>query len=291
MDTRFLKTFVTVVDEGSMAAAARSLGLTPAAVAQQMRALERELGTPLLARAGRTVHITEAGSRVLQRARDLIQDVRDMRSIAVESELSGELRLGACPTALSGIVPDLLARMVQQIPGLKVFIRPGYSAELYHHVESGRLDAAVVLRAPFEPPKSCDWRLLRTEPLIVLAPQALADRDPLELLATQPFIRYDRSKWGGRLADEYLASMQIKPRERFELNALNAIAVMVDRGLGVSLVPDWAHPWPEGLRVAAMALPDPVPHRSIGLVWSRRSVRLRFVETLLALAPEVAEPE
>ena len=46
------------------------------------------------------------------------------------------------------------------------------------------------------------------------------------------------------------------PRERFELNALNAIAVMVDRGLGVSLVPDWARPWPEGLRLVRMPLPE-----------------------------------
>ena len=61
MDTQFLNTFVTVVDHGSMAAAARLLNITPAAVAQQVRTLEREIGAPLIARAGRTVSVTEEG--------------------------------------------------------------------------------------------------------------------------------------------------------------------------------------------------------------------------------------
>ena len=56
---------------------------------------------------------------------------------------------------------------------------------------------------------------------------------------------------------------------------------MVDRGLGVSLVPDWAQPWPAGIDVARLPLPLPSEPRRIGLVWSRASVRLRLVNTLL----------
>jgi DNA-binding transcriptional LysR family regulator len=109
----------------------------------------------------------------------------------------------------------------------------------------------------------------------------MAGRDPHELLANEPLIRYDRNQWGGRLADEYLRSRGIVPRERFELNALNAIAVMVDRGLGVSLVPNWARPWPEGLDLARIELPEATVPRRIGMVWSRSSVRIRLVNVLL----------
>lgn len=281
METQFLNTFVTVVDQGSMAAAARVLNITPAAVAQQIRTLEREIGATLIARAGRTVSITEEGSRILQRSRDLLRNVSDLRSVALESGVSGELRLGACPTALAGILPDVLARMVDSFPQINVFIRPGYSAELYRAVEGGDLDAAVVLQAPFPLPKTCEWQLLREEPLIVLAPESMGDHDPHELLATQPLIRYDRNQWGGRQAEEYLRANGIVPHERFELNALNAIAVMVDRGLGVSLVPDWAHPWPEGVRLARIPLPKATVPRRIGIVWSRSSVRVRLVTVFL----------
>lgn len=281
MDTQFLNTFVVVADRGSMAAAARVLNITPAAVAQQIRTLERELGAPLIARAGRTVSLTEEGSRILQRARDLLRDVADMRSVANDSEVSGELRLGACPTALAGMLPDILARMVDAFPQINVYIRPGYSAELYRAVENGELDAALVLQAPYNLPKTCDWQLLREEPLVMIAPARMAGRDPHELLRTEPLIRYDRNQWGGRVADDYLRSAGIVPHERFELNGLNAIAVMVDRGLGVSLVPDWAKPWPEGLNLVRIPLPMPSEPRRIGMVWSRSTVRIRLVTVLL----------
>jgi DNA-binding transcriptional LysR family regulator len=281
VETQFLNTFVTVVDRGSMAAAARLLHITPAAVAQQIRTLERELGAPLIARAGRTVSVTEEGARILQRARDLLRGVADLRSVANESGMAGELRLGACPTALGGLVPDILARMVAKFPEINVFIKPGYSSDLYGAVEAGDLDAAMVLQAPFSLPKTCDWQLLREEPLVVLAPARMAGADPHQLLREEPLIRYDRHEWGGRQADEYLRKAGIVPRERFELNALNAIAVMVDRGLGVSLVPDWAKPWPEGISVVRIPLPEPSEPRRIGMVWSRASVRLRQVNVLL----------
>ena len=281
METQFLNTFVTVVDQGSMAAAARVLNVTPAAVAQQIRTLERELGATLIARVGRTVSVTEQGSRILERSRELLRSVSDLRSVANDSAVSGELRLGACPTALAGMLPDVLARMVDAFPQINVFIKPGYSVDLYRAVEAGDLDAAVVLQAPFPLPKTCEWLLLREEPLIVLAPKSMAGRDPHDLLATEPLIRYDRNQWGGRQADDYLRANDIVPRERFELNALNAIAVMVDRGLGVSLVPDWAQPWPEGLQLARIPLPNPAVPRRIGIVWSRSSVRVRLVTVLL----------
>jgi DNA-binding transcriptional LysR family regulator len=264
-----------------MAAAARVLNITSAAVAQQIHTLEREIGAPLIVRVGRTVRVTEQGDRILQKVRGLIRDFGDLRSIASESTISGELRLGACPTALAGLVPDILARMVAKFPQINVFIRPGYSAELYSAVEEGDLDAAFVIQAPYVMPKTCDWQLLREEPLIVLAPQHMAHREAHDLLANEPLIRYDRNQWGGRQADEYLRKVGITPHERFEVNALNAIAVMVDRGLGVSLVPDWARPWPEGLRLARIPLPQASVPRRIGVIWSRASVRLRLVNVLL----------
>lgn len=281
MDTEFLRTFVAVVDQGSMAAAARLLNITPAAVAQQIHTLERGIGAPLITRVGRTVNITEAGARALPRARALLRDVADLRTVANDDPSAGELRLGAGTNALTGMLPDILARMVARFPGIQVFIKPGFSPELHRAVDSGELDAAIVLQAPFALPKTCDWTLLREEPLVVLAPASMASRDPHELLAGEPLIRYDRSQWGGRQADQYLRAAGITPRERFELNALNAIAVMVDRGLGVSLVPDWARPWPEGLDLVRIPLPLPCEPRRIGIVWSRSTIRIRLVQVFL----------
>lgn len=267
-----------------MAAAARALNLSPSAIAQQLQALERELGAPLIVRVGRTMRMTEQGARILGHARQLLRDAADLKSIANDDALSGELHLGACTTPLMGMLPEILTRVSVRFPDITVHIESGNSAQLYAQVEAGNLDAAFVLEAPYLLPKTSDWKVLREEPLIVLAPAAQAHRSAHDLLTNEPLIRYDRNQWGGRHADEYLRKAGIRPHERFELNALNAIAVMVDRGLGISIVPDWAPPWPEGINVARLPLPTPEIGRRIGVVWSRSTIRLRLVNILLAEA-------
>jgi DNA-binding transcriptional LysR family regulator len=281
MDTRFLESFVAVVEEGSIAAAARRLHLTPAALAQRIQTLEAELGAPLLQRAGRAVVPAEAGLAILPRARLLLRDLRDLRDSASESGVSGELRLGAIATGLTGLLPGLLAAVAARLPQLEVHVSPGISSDLYGRVVAGELDIALIVQPEFALPKGCDWRLLREEPLIVLVPASLGGQDPHALLSREPFIRYDRQQWGGRLADRYLREARLRPRERFELDALDAIAVMVDRGLGVSLVPDWAPPWPAGLSLLKLPLPLQVPPRRVGLVWTRNPARARIVRAFL----------
>jgi DNA-binding transcriptional LysR family regulator len=270
-----------------MAAAARALNISASAIAQQLHALERDLGAPLIVRVGRTVRMTEQGGRILPSARQLLRDAANLKSIANDDALSGELHLGACTTPLTGMLPEILARVSARYPAVNVHIASGNSAQLYAQVEAGNLDAALVLEAPYPLPKTCDWLLLREEPLIVLAPARLAHRSAHDLLSEEPLIRYDRNQWGGRHADEYLRKHGIRPRERFELNALNAIAVMVDRGLGVSIVPDWSPPWPEGIDVVRLPLPTEEIGRRIGIVWSRSTVRMRLVNELLAEAVAV----
>ena len=264
-----------------MAAAARVLNISASAVAQQLHALERDVGASLVVRVGRTMRMTEQGARVLPAARQLLRDAADLRSVAHDGNVTGELHLGACTTPLTGLLPDILARLTHKFPQVNIHIKSANSAQLFADVETGKLDAALVLEAPYPLPKTCDWLVLREEPLIVLAPRALAGRDPLTLLREQPLIQYDRNQWGGRPADQYLIEVGITPRVRFELNALNAIAMMVDRGLGVSIVPDWAPPWPEGIDIVRLQLPERRVGRRIGIVWSRSSVRMRLVTALL----------
>jgi DNA-binding transcriptional LysR family regulator len=281
MDTRFLETFLTVVEKGSIAEAARRLNLTPAAIAQRIRALESEITVPLLSRSGRTVTPTEAGVAILEQARIVLRQVRDLGSIATSDQLTGELRLGAISSALSGLLPIVLKALMERSPGIDVYILPGTSEDLYRKVLDGDIDAAIITQPPFAIPKTCDWRLLREEPLVVLVPASALPRDPHAILVSEPFIRYERTRWGGRLVDGYLRRAGIRPRERYELHALDAIAVLVDRGLGVSLVPDWAPPWPEGLSLRKLPAADRTFARHIGVLWARSSVRLRLVQNFV----------
>lgn len=83
-----------------------------------------------------------------------------------------------------------------------------------------------------------EWRPWVEEPFVLLTPSSLEVNDPHQILATQPFIRYDCTLWGGKVVDDYLRQVDIQPIERYELESLRAIACLVNEELGVSLVPD-----------------------------------------------------
>jgi len=289
METAFLSSFLLVVDTGSMAEAARRLDVTPAAIAQQIRALERELGAALLARSGRTVAPTAAGMRIVARSRGLLRELADLKTLVNDEYATGELRLGTINTALHSLLPEILARFVKTHAQVKMFIRSGTSAELYEALKNGDIDAAVCTHPNFVVPKNFVWTLLREEPLVVLAPQRLARRGAHELLRGEPLIRYDRSLAGGKEADRYLRREEIAVHERFELSSLAAIAMMVDRGLGVSLTPDVASTLTHGLRIARVPLPKPVEPRRFGVLWPRASVRAPLVQALVGCARQVVE--
>jgi DNA-binding transcriptional LysR family regulator len=284
MDIRFLESFVMVIESGSIAEAARRLNLTAAAVAQRIHTLEREIGTRLIMRSGRSVTPTHSGAAILGRARDLLGDVRDLKAIACEDRPSGQLRLGATPTATSGILPDVLARLAARYPEIDVEMHGGISAELYRMVLDGDLDAALIVQPPFSLPKAYSWLQLSEEPLVVLTPRASRLRDPITILSSEPLIRQHHSTWIGRLIDGYLRYAGVRPRERFAIDTLEAIAVMVDRGLGVALVHDWPPPWPEGVSLRKISIPEKRFGRRMGLLWPRASVRIRLVDALVEVA-------
>ncbi|MEJ8296076.1 LysR family transcriptional regulator [Delftia tsuruhatensis] len=287
METSYLHSFLLVVETGSMAEAARRLDITAAAVAQQIRILEREFDAPLLARAGRTVLPTPAGHRLAQSAPQLLRELANAKTHVSQEGTAGELVIGTINTALHSLLPDILAGFVKKCPDAKVFLRSATTRELYEAVQQGELDAAVCLHPSFALAKTFDWTLLREEPLVLLVPRQLAHLDPHTLLRTQPLIRYDRSLGGGQMVERYLRAAQIAPQERFELSSLVAIAMMVERGLGVSLVPDTALNLPDGQGVVRLALPEESQSRRFGVMWLRSSARLPLIHKLVECARTV----
>ncbi|SHJ26423.1 DNA-binding transcriptional regulator, LysR family [Aureimonas altamirensis DSM 21988] len=287
MDTRFLETFLFVACHGSMAEASRRLNITPAAAAQRIQALEAEIGQPLLMRVGRTVRPTPAGLAILSQSRRILGDVRQLRNLATGDRAAGELRVGAISTALTGLLPRPLRALRTAMPEIEFFVLPGTSSELYQKLDDDQIDVALIVRPPFELPKTLEWHMVRSEPLVLLTPSAWQEQSVESLLSSRPFIRYDRNNWGGRLSEEYLLATSIQPREWVELDSLEAISVLVSSELGISIVPDWARPWPEGISVTRLPLPSPARPREIGLLWPRASPALRMIAVL---AERMASP-
>ncbi len=281
MDIRYLQSFVTVVESGSFAQAARQLDLTSTAVAARVKALEQALGLSLVKRAGRSVRPTEAGLRILGRARALLRDARDLVAVADDGSSFGELRLGVFVSAMTSVLPPVLKRFYERYASLSVFVMPGSSVDLCRRVAEGELDAAIVVEPQFAIGKTCRWQAVMEEPLVVVAPAALQGADPHELLRTQPFIRYDRSVLGGQLADRYLRDQHIVPQQRLEIDSLLGVAALVDQGLGVALLPDWSSMWSTRYALARIPLPGRAPVRRVGVVWQAQGPRAPLAEAFL----------
>lgn len=278
MNTAYLATLLAVYRTGSMAQAARELNLTHGAVSQQLNALSSRLGIPLVTRAGKTVVLTGAAHRILERAQRILEDVESLPALAHMDEISGEIRIGAGNTSLVSTVPNILTRLIEQFPKLQVSITPGQSAQFYPAVEAGELDAAIALHPPFGISKRLGWTVLAEETFSLIVPVRHARRSALDLLRQEPFIGYSRRSWDGQQIEQYLRAEGIVCKERFELSSTESICLMVDRGLGVAIVPSAWQIWQSRVNVMALPLPGRLLVRSIGLIWSRSNIRQQLID-------------
>lgn len=281
MDTRFLETFIDVVELGSMAAAARKSGLGAAGIAQRLHALERSLGFEVIERHGQTVKPTMEGRAVLEHCKRIVSDVSALSTQALLHEDGGEIMLGAISTALTGALPDLLNSFLGIHPRIRLYTIPGASLTLYDHVVQQQLDAAIIVQPPHDIPKTCGWRVLNREELTLVAPEHWAGIDPFELLRTRPFLRYDRRHWGGKIIDQYLRQHAITPQERLEVDSLEALRAIAAQGGGVALLPSWMSPWPGLPDAVSLRLTPAAPARTIGLLWNRASPRIQLLSRFL----------
>lgn len=284
MDTRYLKSLITVSECGSIAEAARLEGLTGAAISQRVKALERQLGFALLSRAGHEAKPTEACLSLLPRARRIVQEVSQLAGDADLEGLTGTLRIGAISTALIGLLPSALQHLTRLAPGIKPSILPGTSRQLYQALQSSELDAAIVVAPPFELPKLFRSQRLQQEPLVLLARPGSTE-SIYESLQNRAYISYDPNSWGGRHGRQFLIDNDLRPDALYDLDGLEAIAMLVADGQGVSLVPQWS-----GLEQLAPGLTmTPVGEgyeREIMLVWRVQAERPGMVDALLrALTP------
>ena len=112
IDIRYLQSFVTVVEVGSLAEAARRLELTPAAVAAHIHSLEDDLGSMRIKRSGRSVKPTAADVNILENSRSVLRLVRVLRAASSAGATMGELRLGVFASAMTSVLPPVLKRLL-----------------------------------------------------------------------------------------------------------------------------------------------------------------------------------
>jgi len=290
MTIRLLRTLVAIADERTFSAAADAVQVTHAAVSQQMRTLEADLGIALFNRATRTPELTPIAHDVVRKARKLIAEYDNLvPSVLGDDGLHGIVNLGALRTTLTGLTPLAMARLKAKFPGLGLHIQPGLTGVMLRDLERGTLDAALITK-PHLMPVDLRFRELAQEPMqLIAAPQEQID-DPITLLNTRPFIRFNRNAVLGTLIDNWLLAKRIRVNETMELDSPEAIASMVHANLGVSIVPDLAVKSHDTLALKRVPLGPDAPVRSLGLAHHKDQIKTRMIEELFdALSGVIAD--
>ena len=233
------KTFIAVARDGTFTGAGAQLGLTQSAVSAQIRRLEDYLGVALFDRGARR-RAERPRARDAAAGEELVAMAERMASAGGAGHVSGSLRIGAIASVQQDLLVRALGLFRAQYPDVRVRIVPGVSLSLLGQVDAGEVDLAVLIRPPFALPPELGWQPLLSEPVALAVPAAMPEAPWRELLATQPFIRYDRASFGGRVVDLFLKKHRIRVHEAVELDEIEAIANMVRHGLGVALLPGCA---------------------------------------------------
>jgi molybdate transport repressor ModE-like protein len=244
LDVGRLRLLNEVAMRGSIAGAAREVGLTPSAVSQQLAILEREAGTPLLDRSPRGVLLTGAGQALVARARDILGLLEEARAELdrLTGELAGEVRIGTVASAAASLVSEAALRLLAEHTELELSVTVAEPADSISQLAAGDLDVAVVdvydgVPVPF--PDYLTATELITEPLVVVgAPGILpAGRLTLAGLAERDWVMPPLTAACGQAVRFACRAEGFEPRVRWETDDMLLLVRAVAAGHGVAVLP------------------------------------------------------
>lgn len=269
IELRHLRYFVALAEELHFGRAAQRLHISQPPLSQQIAALEKEIGVPLLLRTSRSVDLTEAGRVFLVEARQTLAQARsaiDLARRAATGEV-GRLQIGFVPAC--GVIPAAIRRFTRLFPSVQVTLRAMPSAEQADAVEHGRLDVGFV-HLPMEVSKlSCEP--VESHALMAALParHRLSRRRtiPWRALEGETFIGFPRAAAPGAY-DALMSRLReagLVPRIAHETDSVLARLRMVGAGLGISLLPAYARNFKQP-GVSLRPLGPPAAAATIGMV-------------------------
>lgn len=233
--------FQTVVEAGSLSAAARRLGLTKGAVSQQLKQLESDIGVPLLVRSTRKLSMTEAGERFLSDAAVILRDANDAyaRAAGGRDDPTGTLRVAAGGDFGARFVAPVLAEFQKLHPRLRIDL--DLSDETRNVVEGG-FDVAIrggrMSDSSLKATKVMDF-----ESVVVASPEYLARHghpESVEELADHPWIAQSvlRSPltWSFQGPDGETTTIRV--RATVQVNSAAAARAFLLAGTAITALPD-----------------------------------------------------
>ncbi|MCP4598238.1 LysR family transcriptional regulator [Neptuniibacter sp.] len=272
MDTNTLQAFLAVAESGSFSKAADHLFLTQSAVSKRVALLEEQLGSKLFDRIGRSISMTEAGSALLPRARDILLQLDDAKR-AINNlsggDITGTLSLAASHHISLHRLPGFLRQFSEECPQVELDLRFEESEVAYEGVLKGDLELALITLSP-EPDPNIHSEIIWDDLLmyVVAEDHPLANKHEVELAELTDFnaILPGSNTFTRSLVEQLFDNHELNLNVTMSTNYLDTIRMMVSIGLGWSLLPESLIG--KGLKVLNVVDSEPV-HRNLGIIFHR----------------------
>lgn len=282
----YLRTFVTVIEQGGFSAAAERLNLTQPAVSLQIRQLEKRLGTRLVERVGRRARPTASGAELLSHAGQIdaaVESALDAVARHADGTL-GRVRLGTGATSCIFLLPPMLRTLKTRYPHLEINITIGNTHEIVRAIEENTIDIGLVTLPASG--RMLDVAAVLDDELVAIAPPGsrLPDRVTPSVLAALPLLLFEPGANKRRLTDEWFAREGVALRPAMSLGSVEAIKELVGAGLGYAILPHTAVRAPASRHAFEVRSLSPRLHRTLATVIRRDKPLTRGLrETLRAL--------
>src|ERR1041385_3080036 len=235
--------FLEVARRGSVSRAAEALFITQPTLTARLQGLERELGTALFLRTPHGMRLTDAGRAWIpfaERALRALVDGRDALEQVITAS-AGHLMVAAAPAVSTYVLPDLLERFVAAHPRVVVSVRTGHSEDVVDLVlrDEVQLGLGRAIRHP-----DLELRPFHTEDLVLVCapdhPFTQLSSVTMPQVAAEKLIMFDRTSSYYEITQGAFLSAGVSLRGLMELDSIEAAKKMVERDLGVALLPGTA---------------------------------------------------
>lgn len=243
-----LRYLIAIADSGlNITLAAERVHATQPGLSKQLRQLEDELGFQLFVRKGKSLDaVTHAGEQVIERARIILTEAANIRSIAanLRNEARGELRIATTHTQARFALPAAIAALNANYPQVSVHLEPTRDADVLARLEAGQVDLAIISSAGAAPTSGISlpayhWqRVIVTPSGHVLAQRA---RPPsLNDLAALPLVSYDSSLRAESSLRRAFEAVGLVPQIAMTAGDADLIKTYVRAGMGVGILAEMA---------------------------------------------------
>jgi LysR family hydrogen peroxide-inducible transcriptional activator len=293
MNLRDLRYLVALAEHRHFGRAAEASFVSQPTLSTQIKKLEDELGVALVERTPRKVLLTEVGREIAQRARDVLNEVDQIRAIArrtLDPE-SGTVRLGIFPTLGPYLLPHVVPRVRERFPRLELLLVEEKTEVLLRQLREGRLDAAVLALPIHDDQLHAEF--LFEEPFLLAVPEQheLAQRKVLRLdeIADQNLLLLEE---GHCLRDQALEVCHLagaSEKSGFRATSLETLRQMVAANVGVTLLPALAvkPPVARSENIHLLQFRGNTPSRRIAMFWRKSSALGPFLKKLAATFREL----